>query len=283
MTAVYRDLSLDEVLSEYQPALHVESLPAIIEQYRIDGERARAAIRHQRVPYGDHPDEWMWFVPATDPGAPLLVFIHGGYWRRLSADDGCLLSEGANRQGWAFASVNYTLCPSATLDVLVDQCRRAIDSIAVNAGSLGIDPSRIVVAGHSAGGHLAAMIAATDDRPAGYVMVSGVFDITPIVLTPINDDVRLSAEDAERLSPMRLVPSRPLAECITTWGELETSEFRRQSIEWAQRWTQAPGNRAASHLEAPGRHHFDVIYDLVEPESALGAAVRTMMSRRSIG
>lgn len=277
MSPVYRNLSLDEVLSEYQPALHVESLPNILEQYRTDGERARATIVHERVAYGTHPDEWMWFVPSAAREAPLLVFLHGGYWRRLSADDGCLLSPGANRQGWAFASVNYTLCPKATLDVLVDQCRRAVDHLARNATALGVDPQRIVVAGHSAGGHLAAMVAVADERPAGYVLVSGVFDITPIVLTPINDDVRLTAADAERLSPMRLVPERPRAECLATWGELETSEFRRQSIEWAERWTALPGNRAASHLEAAGRHHFDVIYDMVDPSTPLGTRVRSMV------
>lgn len=275
--AVYRNLALDEVLSEYQPALHVPSLQDVLEQYRTDGEHARKSIEHRRLAYGSHPDEWMWFVPSRRRDAPLLVFIHGGYWRRLSADDGCLLSDGAARQGWAVASLNYTLCPHATLETLIDQCRRAVAFLCTEAPRLGVDPQRIFVSGHSAGGHLAGMVAITDPRPAGYILVSGVFDITPIVHTPINDDVRMSADEARRWSPMEAVPSRPGTKCLTTWGELETSEFRRQSIEWAQRWSAVPGNDRAVHLEAAGRHHFDVVYDLVEPLTPLGAAVRSII------
>ena len=98
-----------------------------------------------------------------------------------------------------------------------------------------------------------------------------------IVHTPINDDVRLSPVDAERLSPMtRLVP-RPGVPCVAAWGELETSEFRRQSLEWVQRWSDIPRNGPATAIEAQGRHHFDVIYDLVDPTTELGAAVTSLV------
>lgn len=277
MTAVYRDLDLETVLSEYQPALHVEDLGAIMQGYHDRGVEARAHLEHRRIAYGAHPDEWLWYVPAASSDAPLLVFIHGGYWRRLSADDGCLLSPGAHAQGLAFVSINYTLCPNGALDLLVDQTRRAIDRLHADAQGLGFDPGRMHIAGHSAGGHLAGMVAIHDPRPRGYVMVSGVFDITPIVHTPMNDDVRMSPADAERLSPMERIVPRPGTDCITTWGERETSEFRRQSIEWAERWTALPGNRPARAIESPSRHHFDVIDDLVLPESSLGSAVRTQI------
>jgi arylformamidase len=216
-------------------------------------------------------------MPAANLGAPLLVFVHGGYWRRLSADDGCLLSEGAHAQGWAFASVNYTLCPNGPLDLLVDQTRRAIDSLISDAPSLGHDAHRVVIAGHSAGGHLAGMVSLTDPRPAGYVMVSGVFDITPIVHTPINDDVRLTPEDAARLSPMMQMVPRPGVPCLVTWGDQETSEFRRQSLEWTERWSTLSGAGTATAVAARDRHHFDVVYDLVDPGTEVGAAVTAMM------
>lgn len=277
MTAVYRDLDEDAVCSEYQPALHVPSLPAVLDEYGRRGAAAREALEHERITYGNHPDEWLWYVAGPVADAPLLVFIHGGYWRRLSADDGCLLSEGAHAQGWAYASVNYTLCPNGTLDLLVDQTRRAVDVLIARAPSLGHDPLRVFIAGHSAGGHLAAMVSLTDARPAGYVMVSGVFDITPIVYTPINDDVRMTPADAERLSPMTQLVPRPGVPCIATWGQLETSEFRRQSLEWAQRWAETSRNGNATAIEAIGRHHFDVIYDLVDPSTELGAAVTALI------
>lgn len=278
MNPVYRDLDLESVLTEYQPALHVPSLSAVLAAYEERGRAAREAVHHRRVAYGSHPDEWLWYVPATTSNAPLLVFLHGGYWRRLSADDGCLLSEGAHAQGWAFASINYTLCPDGPLDLLVEQCRRAVDHLVTDASALGHDARRVVVSGHSAGAHLAGMIATHDPRPAGYVMVSGVFDITPIVHTPINDDVRMSADDAERLSPMGRITARPGVPCIATWGEHETAEFRRQSIEWAERWGAIAPNGAATAIEASSRHHFDVIYDLVDPTTVLGAAVLELVT-----
>jgi len=278
VSAVYRDLDLDAVCSEYQPALHVPSLPDVIAGYERRGAAARQRLQHERVAYGAHPDEWLWYVPAPTVNAPLFVFIHGGYWRRLSADDGCLLSEGAHQQGWAFASINYTLCPNGPLDLLVDQTRRAIDYLITNASALRHNPAHVVIAGHSAGGHLAAMVSLTDPRPAGYVMVSGVFDIRPLVFTPINDDVRMSPGDAERLSPMsQLVPRRGVP-CIAAWGEQETAEFRRQSLEWVQRWGDAPGNGTATAIEVPDRHHFDVIDDLVDPSTNLGAATTALLT-----
>lgn len=277
MTAIYRNLDLEAVLREYQPALHIDDLGAVIQAYHDRGVAARSELEHRRLDYGAHPDEWLWYVPAASPGAPLLVFIHGGYWRRLSADDGCLLSPGAHAQGFAFASINYTLCPNGPLDLLVDQTRRAVDYLFRNATALGFDPKHLHIAGHSAGGHLAGMVALHDTRPRGYIMVSGVFDITPIVHTPMNDDVRMSPDDALRLSPMGRITARPGTDCIAAWGERETSEFRRQGIEWTERWSAIPQNRRATAVEVPGRHHFDVIDDLVLPDSALGSAVRAQL------
>ena len=113
------------------------------------------------------------------------------------------------------------------------------------------------------------MIALHDPRPAGYVMVSGVFDITPIVHTPINDDVRMSPADAERLSPINSLVPRPGVACIASWGQQETSEFRRQSLEWVHRWSEIPRNGPSSAIEASGRHHFDIVYDLVDTSTDL--------------
>jgi len=277
VTSVYRNLDLETVLSEYQPALHVDDLGAIMQGYHDRGVEARAHVEHRRIAYGTHPDEWLWYVPGPSSDAPLLVFIHGGYWRRLSADDGCLLSPGAHALGLAFASINYTLCPNGPLDLLVDQTRRAIDRLHSDAPTFGFDPARMHISGHSAGGHLAAMVSLHDPRPRGYIMVSGIFDITPIVHTPINDDVRMSNADAEHLSPMGRIVPRPGTDCITTWGERETSEFRRQSIEWAERWSAIPNHPRAIAVESPNRHHFDVIDDLVLPGSPLGSAVRAQI------
>jgi len=273
MTAVYRGMDAATVESEYQPSLRVPSLGEVIDGYRRRGEAARAMLEHRRIAYGDHPDEWSWYVPGPRPGAPLFVFVHGGYWRRLSADDGCLLAPAARALGYAFASVNYTLCPAAPLATLVDQTRRALAALVAGGPGMGHDIARVHVAGHSAGAHLAALAALGGVPFAGLVLVSGVFDITPIVHTTINDDVRLDEAEARRLSPMFAV-ERPLpVDQVVTWSTGDTDEFARQARDWADRWAAVPGNRRPVVVEVPGRHHFDVIDDLLDPATELGRAV----------
>lgn len=274
---VYRDLDLETVRSEYQPALHVPSLQAVMDEWTD-----RAAVARERLPvsrhrYGEHDDEWYWYLPALTEGAPLLAFLHGGYWRRLSADDGLILAEAAHGHGFAFASINYTLCPNGPLSLLIDQSRRAVSHLVDRATDLG--HGAVHLAGHSAGAHLAAMASLVERRLAGLILVSGIYDITPIVHTPINDDVRMTPAEAAEWSPAGRCPSIPGAGCVVTWGSLETSEFARQSTEWAQEWTSRPGNRPAAVHVAEGRNHFDVIDDLLALGRPLGDAVVASVPR----
>jgi arylformamidase len=274
---VYRDLTREEVEREYQPSLLAPSLQRVIDDYRRRGVAARESLPHHRHRYGGHPDEWLWYVAAPSARAPLMVFLHGGHWRRFSADDGSLLAPGAHMAGCAFASVNYSLCPHEPLEVLVQQARRAVAHLVEDAARYGHDPRKVVVVGHSAGAHLAAMVAVHDTRPAAFVFVSGIFDITPVVHTSINDDVRLSIGDAKRLSPQPLISYSP-AECVVAWSMGDTDEFRRQALEWAKRWGEFPGNRRATAVVEPRRHHFDVIDDLFDPNTHLGTAVRDLIA-----
>jgi arylformamidase len=275
---VYRDLAREEVEREYQPALHVPSLQAVIDDYRERGVAAREALPHRRHQYGGHPDEWLWYVAGPASHAPLVVFLHGGSWRRLSADDGSLLAPGAHLAGCAFASVNYSLCPHEPLEVLVQQARRAVAHLTEDAARYGHDPRRIIVVGHSAGAHLAAMVAVHDPCPTAFVLVSGIFDIRPIVFTPINDDVRLTHDDAVRLSPQSLIGYSP-AECVVAWSMGDTDEFRRQALEWAKRWNDTPGNGRATAVVEPNRTHFDIIDDLFDAGTHLGTAFRVLIDR----
>ena len=135
--------------------------------------------------------------PATAGGAPIQVFMHGGYWRSLDKDIHSFPAEGFVAAGGAAVSLNYALAPAVTLDAIVEQCRAAIEWIADNASRLNGDPDRIFVSGHSAGGHLTAAMLCTDwaarGRPAdlvkGGTAISGIFDLAPLMETSINDDV----------------------------------------------------------------------------------------------
>lgn len=268
----YRGLTAAQLQVEYQPALHVASLQSIIDDWNGRIGRARSLLPHQRVPYGEHPDEWLWHIPG-DKDRPVVVFIHGGYWRRQSADDGFLLALSAHRLGLTVVSVNYSLCPSTNLGAIIDQCRRAVGFLKTAGCSPLAGSNALHLAGHSAGAHLAACVSQTQPGLAGLILISGIFDVLPLLHTPINEDIRMTPAQAQSWSPAAAVPTRPETSCLVAWGGDETAEFSRQGQQWAHAWTAIAGNRPALAMAVPGRHHFDVIDDFLEPGTRLGDAV----------
>lgn len=213
--------------------------------------------------------------PGVDPAMPLLVFIHGGYWQELSANDSLFAAATCAARGVAFAAMDYTLAPKATVTHIVHECRRALAWCVSQAPTLGIDTARVVVAGSSAGAHLAAMVSLKDAavpgwRPRSAVLVSGVYELEPLVGTSINDALGMDIDQARTLSPA----SQPLqgfaADAVVCWGEVETTAFKEQSKDFATRLERA-GVRSET-FEVPGRNHFDVILDLADPQSRLGQA-----------
>ncbi|MFQ5775765.1 MAG: alpha/beta hydrolase [Kiloniellaceae bacterium] len=217
-------------------------------------------------------------------GAPLLAFIHGGYWQGLDKGDFSYLAPPFVASGIAFASLNYDLAPKVGVAEIVAQVREAIAWLARNARAHGVDPGRIFVAGHSAGGHLAAMALGADwtaegaDLPPGLVKggcsVSGVYELEPLRLSYHQEVLRLDPATVATMSPMRRMPVRsgPL---ICAVGSEETEEFLRQQDEFVAAWRAA--GLEARVVDLPGRHHFSAIDALAEPDHALFAAVRDMV------
>lgn len=200
----------------------------------------------------------------TDSGvpAPLLVFIHGGYWCELSKTDSFFAAPDSLDRGWAFAAVDYTLAPAAGLDEIVVECGRAIECLHQNASKLGFDRNRLIVSGSSAGAHLAAMVCLHlrgDLRPAAAVLVSGIFELEPLIGTYINDPLGLDPASARRNSPahQRLADFPP---ALIAWGAFETDEFKRQSLAFAQKLQSAGTDVDALQIE--DRNHFDIIEDI---------------------
>lgn len=253
--------------------------------YRERSLVALATVPAQRdLAYGTGPDEILDLFPAP-PGkdgraAPLVVFLHGGYWQELSKLDASFAAPGLVASGVALAAVDYTLAPAAPLERIVDQATRSVAWLSANAKSLGADRSRIVVAGHSAGAHLAAKAAERlpDGTIAGLVLIGGVFDLRPIAHTSINDALGLGDAEAARLS---VAPRPGLPPAVVIWGVDETDEFRRQSRELTAAW-RAAGNEAVG-IEVEGRHHFDLPLELGDPASVLGSATLALArgARRS--
>lgn len=267
---------------------------------RAYAERSAAALRqpHQRtwrdLPYGETPAQKLdLFLPVLAPGAaapPLLVFIHGGYWQELGKDSALFAAPGCLTAGAAFAALGYTLAPRASVRDMVLECRRALRWLQAHAGDFGYDATRIVVAGSSAGAHLAAMCGLRgwiedDDLPAGVpaaaVLVSGIYDLAPLVGTSINAALQLDTATCQRISPLAqaLTGSPPTVVC---WGQVETSEFKRQSQAFAAALQDA-GVSVCGVFEVPGRHHFDVILDLAQPHTALGDATRAQLASAGRG
>jgi arylformamidase len=222
-------------------------------------------------------------------GAPILVFVHGGYWRRFSARDHDFVAGPLVDAGITTVVMNYALCPSVTLDEIVRQTRASIAWAFSHAGEFGADRDRLTISGHSAGGHLVAMAAATDwageyDLPAnmvkGVVAVSGLFDLGFVPYSYLQPKVQASWDQVRRLSPQRHLPQAALPLLVAVGGD-EPAEFRRQSRDYHAALRGA--GLASTYLEPPGKDHLTVLEELEQPESALSQALVRLAHGRGAG
>jgi arylformamidase len=250
------------------------------EIYRAESEATFARFeRIADVVYDISSGAKLDIYPATC-GAPLFVWIHGGYWRASSKNDNAFVATGLIPQGIAVANVDYTLAPSTSLDEIVRQVRTALAWLFNNADTYGIDPRRIHIGGHSAGGQLVGMALSSDwlsafglpERTIGTALsVSGLFDLEPIRLSYVNEWLGLDPAAAQRNSPIRLIPVRSGARLLTTVGGKETAEFKRQTEIYASAWERA--GHPHETIDIPGSHHFDIILALAKAETPLCTAL----------
>lgn len=209
-----------------------------------------------------------WFAGAS--GGPVLLWIHGGYWRALSKTEQSLVAPAFVAAGIHVAIIDYSLAPAVTLDEIIRQARAAAAFVADTAASHGADPARIFAAGHSAGGHLTGMLLADPGPLRGGIALSGLFDLEPIRRSYVNEWLRLDAPAARRLSPLHNIPDSAPA-LLASYGGLESDEFRWQSETYVAAW-QAAGHRATLAPQ-PARHHFDIVVALGDPADPLCRAV----------
>jgi arylformamidase len=233
--------------------------------------------------YGEQPGETVDIFPARKGDGSCMMFIHGGYWRALDKKDFSFLAPAWVDAGVSLAVVNYDLCPRVAMDEIVRQMLRASRWLWLHAEEYGMDPDRLYVAGHSAGGHLAAMLmcalwpvfdrALPKDLWKGALAISGLYDLRPLLEVEwLNGDLRLDAESALKLSPAFLPPATraPVMSCV---GGDESREFLRQNALLGSRWRAA----FAGDIAMPGKHHFSVIDGLADQKSALFAGARKLM------
>jgi len=272
---------------EYNVRARVPEHPAILSRWAMQSvatRRLHACLLD--LPYGEGPAERLDLFPTREEPSPLLIFIHGGFWRSLDKSDFSWIAPSFVKQGVTVALVNYGLAPQTPIEDMVRQTLASIAWLYRRADRYGIDGDRFVVCGHSAGAHLGAMSMAAlwnvfaDDLPEdlvkGVLAISGIYDLEPLVHAAfVNVDLNLDQERARRLSPLRY-PAVPGVRLITAVGQAETSEFIRQNALIGQHWR---ANRVRDVLD-PGRNHFEVIEDLPDPDGPLFKAALELVQRR---
>jgi arylformamidase len=281
---LYRGLGADALQAQYSARAAVPEHPALFERWRRDGAAYRAAATaagraRLDLAYGPDPRERIdLFLPEDARPAPLHVFFHGGYWQSMERRDFSALAAAPNAAGLAVAIVGYPLCPSVKLERIVTAARAAIVWLS-GAKIPEIRSASMHVAGHSAGGHLAAMLATTDwsecDPPApacpfgGIAPISGLFDLEPLVHTPMNDALGLDRESARALSPLH-APPQPGCRLRAFVGSEESDEFRRQSRTFVSAWRNRSSEAAEVHCVADC-NHFTVLDALYAPDGPMVA------------
>jgi arylformamidase len=257
--------------AEYNNRGRVPEHPEILAKMDRDAAAYRAASPQAQlgVSYGPSARQFIDLFPAKTEAAPLALFIHGGYWRSRAPSSYNHLAANLNARGIDVAIAGYDLCPQMTVAAIIDQLRAACLFL------WRLRKQRMLVFGHSAGGHLTACMVATDwsaiapDAPADLVpsayAISGVFDLTPLLPLSQNADLRLDMAEATRVSPLfwKLPPGR-----VFDVGGAESYEFRWQSRVVAAGWR---GHAQTRYEEIPGANHFTVVEPLSDVNSPMVA------------
>ena len=281
---VWLDYDQDELNDQYNQRVLVPNADEYVQQNLQASARVRERLTCRLdLAYGPSEAEKLDFFPASSPGAPVVVYIHGGAWTRTSKSHVSYQAESFVGAGANYMAVDFGLVPAVTLDELVRQNRTAIQWVYRNAATLGVDPHRLYVAGHSSGAHVTGMMITTNwegdwglpaDVIKGALACSGMYDLEPVRLSARNDYLELNMAAARRNSPILHLPDHgcPL---IVGYGEQEQQEFRRQSIAFAKAW-RAHG-LSGQEFDLPGLNHFDMGQQYNHPDGPILKAMFAMM------
>ena len=269
-----------EIDAQYDVEASVEDFSVTVDFFLSNSERVRRKLKPELdIAYGPTAAEHLDLYPARAPDAPIHLFIHGGYWHSLSSREFSFVAEGLAEAGVAVAVLNYDLCPAVTMTEIVRQNRAAVKWLYENARRLNCDPGRISVSGHSAGGHLTAMLMATDwsgawglppDVVKSGCAISGLFDLAPFEHSWLQPKLKLNAGEIERNSPILHIP-QSAGPLIVTLGGNESAEFHRQSQDFLAAWTRA--GLEGAYLDLPGLNHFTVLEGYMDRRSPLCSAI----------
>jgi arylformamidase len=267
---LYRGMDRVQLDAAYNNQAAVASFPSLSKQRREQSARVRQARKcYADLRYGEGERERLDFFPADRPGAPVLVFVHGGYWQGGDKDACSFVVEGPASAGFAVAVLEYPIAPEANMQTMVASMDRALTWLTHHVRDLGGDPHRLHLCGHSAGAQLVAMMLASHP-PASALLISGIYELEPIRLCYLNEKLGLNAKDAEQFSPLRHLPAH-CPPVVVAVGARELPELQRQSASYgaALREHDAP----VQELPLAGHDHFSVLEELARHEGKLCQAL----------
>lgn len=275
----YDQVGLDR---EYNNSGKVANAAEYFARYPAESARTRDDLPARLdLRYGPASGETLdLFLPAGEGPAPVHVFVHGGYWRSLGKADFSFVARSLQPAGVLVAVIDYALIPTVDMDTLVRQVRASVAWLHRNAAAFGGDPGRITVSGHSAGGHLVAMLMSTDwarfaGLPPDVVKagcgISGLYDLEPIRLSYLNATLGLTAETARRNSPVHIVPAVVGGPLLLAVGALEGDEYHRQTELLAVSWRRR--GHDVEVMDMAGHDHFSIITELGSPDTPLSRAI----------
>lgn len=263
--------------AEYNNRALVPDHPAVMQRWRETAEAARTAHPPLEIAYGPGPREVMDLFEGM-PGAPVAVFLHGGYWQALDKSWFSGIGPALLAHGVSLAIPSYDLCPDVRLGVILGQVRAAVEAVRARTGV------RPVVFGHSAGGHMAACML-SEGRASAAVAISGVFDLAPLIPTSLNKALDLDDREAAALSPIHWpipngsTPGGTVLDCIV--GGDESSEFLRQSRMMVDHW--GVHGVETRYYPLPGLNHFTVLDPLFDRDSEITRRIVALSQVPKIG
>lgn len=275
-------LNQEQLDADYDVEKAVSDFPDYIKEYTENSQEARKILKNRTViAYGPTLMERLTVYPAKESGAPVFIFIHGGYWKIGLGDDYDFVAMGASKANFTVVIINYELAPKVSIPEMVRQIRSSIAWTSQNIVRFNGDPERIFVGGHSAGGHLAAMTATTNwadyglrsNTIKGILAVSGLFDLEPVSYSFVQPSIRITADQILSSSPVRLIVSSQIL-LIVAWGEQETEAFKTQSSNYLKAWKDA-GNSGNSIIISEA-NHFSILREFVAEDGLLTKAVMAL-------
>ncbi len=281
----YKEYRESELEFQFNPQVSVPDYPKLSAERRAKSQNVRATLRSWLdVPYGDTPRQVMDIFPAGSMLAPVLLYVHGGYWRGGSKEDNCNFADLFTQHGVTVAVMEYDLCPQVTVTDIVREVRSAVAWTHRNISRYVGDPARLYIAGHSAGGHLVAMSLAYNWEKAGLppgfisgaVATSGVYDLDMVMRVSVNAEIRMTPELAKENSPF-FNPPRPICPVLVGVGGAEPEGWQRMSRDFFQLCKEQ--GLEAEYLVVPGANHYSMSGHMADPDSPLTRAIFNLIDR----